>query len=113
MVTALGNTKCDHMIDPECIFHSGSFANSETSNTDTHTVKCRGYENIDFGIILSDVSGHLPIFTCMVKMKEIVAMHQLFLPTDLLIQHNSTANTSTAFNIMSKCSPWCRGERLL
>ena len=33
--------------------------------------KFRGYKSIDSRIILSDISDHLPILTCMGKMKEI------------------------------------------
>ena len=36
-----------------------------------------------------------------------------FYPQTYWFSTNNTANTSTAFNIMGKCSQWCRGEWLL
>ena len=98
-VMALGNTKCDVIGTDQNFDYMKVDTNQNVSNLlnvffirgllktvkrpiqITHTrytvidsiyVQCRGYEHIDSIIILSDISDHLPILTCMVKMKKIV-----------------------------------------
>ena len=111
MVTALGHTKCDLMIGTDqnfdymkvdtnqnvsdllnVFFTQGLLPTVKRPTRITHTsstvidniyVKCRGYENIDSTIILSDISDHLPILTYDARQK----LHLMHVRLKLHLMH--------------------------